>query len=382
MKISVSNTIWIMAFCIIPGLSNSVSAQCSGSQPATVLTFDTIGTGTGNDVYYFQLPKFDPSIGTLISATINSAVTVNYAYSIGNTRALGALYRTRILRTDDIFSTALDPNPISQATQTPNLNTVVAGNSTVQIGPLTLNYAVNSIVNDGRLINFMGHDSINFEYDNTSFVAFSGPSGSNVDFTRLNDTLLFQVSYAYCPTSILPASLFSFNLIKKDKNTLILNWQQLDEKESRTYYLQTGRNGKDFTNFATVPSNSTGNYSYDYSLQNEPNGQLYFRIKQQEANSNISYSPTRVVNVNDISNTGMHISPAYPVNFMKIDFNNNADRKITVYTMAGQQVWTGNFFNTSSCNISFSSPLNKGIYIVEAVDNRSQEKNITRIMAQ
>jgi hypothetical protein len=382
MKISIRNISWIIACCLIPALKNGVYAQCSGSTPATILTFDTVGTGTGNDIYFFRLPKFNPAVGTLISATINSAVTVNYAYSIGNTRALGALYRTRILRTDDINSTALDPNPISQATQTPNLNTVVPGNSTVQIGPLTLNYTVNSIVNDGRLVNFMGNDSLNFEYDNTSFVAFSGPSGSNVDFTQLNDTLLFQVSYAYCPTIILPANLFSFNLKKKDNNTVTLNWQQLDENAGRSYYLQTGRNGKDFTDFATIAANSTGNYTYDYALQHELSGQLYFRIKVLDANGSASYAPTRVINLNDLPNGGMHISPANPDNFMKIDFNTSSDRKISVFTMAGQQVWTGNFINTSSCNISFTTPLNKGVYIVESVDNHTQERSLARVMAQ
>jgi Secretion system C-terminal sorting domain len=361
---------------------NHIHAQCPGSLAPVTLTFDTIGRGTGNDSYSFALPKFDPSLGMLTAVTISSNVKVNYVYSIGNTRSASALYKTRILRTDDITSTALDPSSISQATQTPLLNTTVAGNTTVQVGPLIMSYTVSQVVNNGTVVNFMGAGTVDFTYDNTSYVAFSGPSGSNVDFTQLIDTLLFRVAYTFCPSSALALNLFSFTAVKKNNDAVQLGWQQLHEEKNRTYTVQESTDGKEFKNITEVPANATGMYSYIYPYTPAFSKKLFFRIIQKD-NQSASYSAIRVIDCSDKNiSSGMHIFPSNPTDKMVIVFNKQDNRKITLYTIAGQPIQTNTYTNAATVRIIMPSNLQKGIYIVEAVNMHTQEREVSKILIQ
>lgn len=381
MKTQLVKTGLLIILFFSPGLI-SLQAQCPGGLSSVTITKDTTVSGTGNDSYTLSLPKFDPSLGTLTSVTITSDAVVNYIYSIGNTRVTSALFKTRILRTDDITSTALDPSFISQATQTPLLSTVVPGNTTVQVGPSTMNYTVSEIINDSRVANFMGAGTVDFSYDNTSFVAFSGPSGSNVDFTQLNDILHFSVKYTYCTSSSALASGISyFTALKKNSSTIQLNWQQLIEEKDRLYTIQVSTDGKQYNNTGSVAANPAGLYTYSYNYSSGYNKKFFFRIMQQDKNQ-VSYSSIAVVDAGDKNIPGMHIFPTAPSDKITIVFNKNEDRKITLYSLAGQPLWTNTFRNSAMLRILLPAGLQKGMYIVEAVNLRSHEREVSKIVMQ
>ena len=360
-----------------------MQAQCPGGAAPITITFDTVGTGTGNDSYVFSLPKFDPSLGTLSAVTITSHVQVNYIYSIGNTRLTSALYRTRISRTDDIASPALDPAAISAANQTALLTTIVPGNTTVQIGPSVMTYNVSAIVNDGRVVNFMGAGNVDFAYDNTSFVAFSGPSGSNVDFTQLNDTLHFSVAYTYCTASALHLNPFNFAAVKKAEGSCQLSWQQSDEEQNRRYTIQLSRDGKEFTDLTEIAASHTGNYNYLFNYQKGAYQQLFFRLKQDGYdNTAIVYSDIRIVNAENKNGTAMRVYPTNPTNKFELLFNKPEDRKITLYAMTGQAVWSNVYQHMAAISIEIPAALQRGMYIVAAVNLNTNQTEVSKIVVQ
>jgi hypothetical protein len=360
-----------------------MQSQCPGGVAPTTITFDTVGTGTGNDSYFFSLPKFDPSLGTLSAVTITSHVQVNYIYSIGNTRITSALYRTRISRTDDIASPALDPAAISAANQTALLTTVVPGNTTVQIGPSVMTYNVSDIVNDGRIVNFMGAGNVDFAYDNTSFVAFSGPSGSNVDFTQLNDTLHFSVAYTYCTASALHLNPFNFTVVKKTESSCQLNWQQSDEEHNRRYTIQLSRDGKEFTDLTEMAASHRGNYNYLFNYQKGAYKQLFFRLKQDGYdNTAIVYSDIRIINIENKSGTAMRVYPTNPTHKFELVFNKPEDRKITLYSMTGQKIWSNVYRQTAAISIEIPAALQRGMYIVAAVNLNTNQTEVSKIVVQ
>ena len=360
-----------------------VQAQCPGGVAPTTITFDTVGTGTGNDSYVFSLPKFDPSLGTLSAVTITSHVQVNYIYSIGNTRITSALYRTRISRTDDIASTALNPAAISAANQTALLATIVPGNTTVQVGPSVMTYNVSDIVNDGRIVNFMGVGNVDFAYDNTSFVAFSGPSGSNVDFTQLNDTLHFSVAYTYCTASALHLNPFNFTAVKKTEGSCQLSWQQLNEEQNKRYTIQLSRDGKEFTDLTEMAAAHTGSYNYLFNYQKGAYQQLFFRLKQDGYdNTDIVYSDIRIINTENKNGTAMRVYPTNPTHKFELLFNKPEDRKITLYSMTGQAVWSNVYQQTAAISIQIPAGLQKGMYIVTAVSLNTNLAEVSKIVVQ
>ncbi len=375
----------LLKFKLIVFLVSSVilqtNAQCTGGSSLVTVSYDTTGMGTGNDSYIFTLPKFNPALGTLMSVSISSDVQVNYIYSIGNTRFASALFKTRILRTDDINSNAMDPMPISVANQTALLNTIVPGNTTVQVGPSLMNYSVSGLINDDRVVNFLGAGNVDFTYDNTSYVAFSGPSGSNVDFTQLYDTLHFKVSYNYCTASALDLNLFNFMATIKAGVSCLLSWQQQGDEQDKNYFLERSSNGIAFNTLVEMPANHPGNYSYLYTPGKEQGQRLFFRLRQVGSDINdIKYSEIRAININNDLHAAMQLYSSTTPNKFELIFGSEDDRKIILYSMTGQVVWTNIYKNSSAIHLQLPVHLSRGVYV--AINLRSNHKDVTKVLLQ
>ena len=90
--------------CFTIFISFASRSQCSTQQS---ITYDTLITGTGNDAHVFTLSQFDPSIGTLLSAKINSTISLNYGFTLKNVEAVQRYFSVSVGRYDSYTSTAL-----------------------------------------------------------------------------------------------------------------------------------------------------------------------------------------------------------------------------------------------------------------------------------
>src|SRR5689334_4512132 len=87
-------------------ISTTAAAQCAN--PMTTISYDTVVTGSGNDSYVFSFPKFDPTLGTLISVNVINKVTLKYSFQLENKESFTINnYKVRVVREDDISSDAL-----------------------------------------------------------------------------------------------------------------------------------------------------------------------------------------------------------------------------------------------------------------------------------
>lgn len=82
-------------------------AQCADSVPARVISYDTLLYGGGNDLFSFNFPQFDPTLGTLIKVDVETVITVKYSYDLENKDAIPISYKVRVIRTDDIVCSGL-----------------------------------------------------------------------------------------------------------------------------------------------------------------------------------------------------------------------------------------------------------------------------------
>ena len=100
--------------------TDPVFSQCAGATLPLTVRYDTTVTGIGNSSHSFTIPKFDPSLGTLLSADIQSSAALGFSYTLTNNDVINShTYKTQIVRSDDIFSTALDPSSVDEVHQTP-----------------------------------------------------------------------------------------------------------------------------------------------------------------------------------------------------------------------------------------------------------------------
>jgi len=124
-----------------------------------------------------------------------------------------------------------------------------------------------------------------------------------------------------------------------------------------------------------------GVYNYAYTYTSAYNKKMFFRIMQTD-NTPTSYSVVRVVDGSDKNISGMHIFPSLLTDKMAIQFNKQDNRKITLYSMTGKPVWSNTYMNTATIRIALPPDLKKGIYIVEAVNIKNSEREVSRIVIQ
>ena len=199
-----------LSFVLIVLLPFSVFSQCAGGVPALTTTYDTVLYGMGNNGYTVSFPKFDPSLGTLLSADIVSQVGVKYGFIANNTAASPQSLKVRISRQDDINSTAL-ADPITATNQSSQINRIVAGGGSYSYGPAYMARTSTTSITNGDLVNFEGAGVVDFDYETEMTVTLTGSLAFDLSFTAIVDTTHFSVTYRYCTASLLNANLLYFS---------------------------------------------------------------------------------------------------------------------------------------------------------------------------
>ncbi len=378
MKIFLPLFACLLAIALLQG---SVMAQCSGGATAFSLTYDTIATGNGNSSRSFSLPKFNPALGTLISIDIKSMVGLQYSYDLENQTSSTRLFKTKIVRTDDIYSTAIDPSSINEVNQTPFVSTMIGAHQQVSFGPTKMNYTINNLVNDGRMVNFMGAGSVDFDYETGTSASVQGPLPWQLNFTAVSDTTHFSITYNYCTTSLLSAGLLYFSATAL-KGKVALSWRQSAVEANRLYNVQISTDGQRYSTLASINEDNGGNYNYVYL--NNASRKLYFRIQEVNVSGDFRYSNTRVIEPEQQSNpANLRIYPTvYTGGNLQVSFPFKADWQISFYAADGRKTTQQLPANLYSTQLVLPATLSNGVYTAEVINTKTQQKLVTRLVVQ
>lgn len=368
----------LMAVAVLP---HRLNAQCSGGATAFTLRYDTVATGNGNSSQHFSLPKFNPALGTLISVDIASVVSLEYSYDLENQTSQTKLFKTKIVRTDDIYSTALDPSAINAVNQTPSVNTNIAAHQQISYGPTRMNYTVTNTVNDGRLVNFMGAGTVNFDYETGTSASVQGPLPWQLNFTAVTDTTRFSVTYNYCSTSLLSSGLLYFSATAL-KGKVALNWRQSSIDANRLYNVQVSTDGQRFNSLASIKENNLGNYEYVY-LGNAA-ATRYFRIQEVNVSGEPKYSNTRIITPEQQDDAAaVRIYPTvYTGGNLQVSFPYKADWQISFYAADGRKTTQQLPANLYRTQLVLPATLSNGVYTAEVMNTKNQQKLVTRLVVQ
>lgn len=99
----------------------------------------------------------------------------------------------------------------------------------------------------------------------------------------------------------LPVNLVSFNAVRKNENTVELNWKTAGELNNDRFEIERSADGINFTTIGTEAGNGTTDYTINYSFEDNTAPKfatvLYYRLKQVDYNGAFEYSPiTRLAN--------------------------------------------------------------------------------------
>lgn len=364
-------------------------AQCANNQPAPSISYDTSFTGSGNNEDTLTFPRFDLSLGTLISVRIETIVTLIYSFQLENNNATTANQRVRITRTDEISY------PWSMVTRTDNKNLGPyslgatdgipgSGPDYIEDGPLPVfqNLLNTYIITD--VAPFLGTDSIDLYYATTSFANAVGNLNSTLR-GQAEDLTNFKVIYFYCPTVFLATDIMQFSAMKISRGDIQLKWLTPNDYVGKRYEVEKSADGRYFRSFRSFVSGSTpllGNQVI-YHPGTEDKNKIYFRVRQIEADGSSKYSAIRYV-VLDPLPSAMRLFPTLISNSFNIQLptNGKADYKVTILSTSGQVVQVAEFSKTNFLRVDIDKKLTTGMYFVTVLNKQTMVSQQSKIMVR
>ncbi len=382
--------VWLITLFIATG---AAAQQCASS--LNTISYDTAVTGSGNDDHIFTFPKFDPTLGTLVSVTVSNTITLKYSFQLENKETFSINnYKVRVVREDDISSEALQ-NPITYTHQQTYGPFALAGSDGVTgsgpdytaQGPLYVmnhTYSGSTVYNTG---DYLGNGSVQFNFSSTTYSIVFGSVNYNYNGTA-QDTTDFSITYTYCPTWFLAADISSFNAVKRNQTDIDINWLTLNEQSNRLYELQKSSDGRNFVKLAQIPAkpeaNATGSYSYQYGIGEEDKRKLIFRVKQTEQNGTVKYSALRIVDVGNSTSNQPRLFPNPSNGATNLIFSNTkkGDWQVQVCSASGQVLQTYEARNALVLQLNTNRQLPKGLYFIRATNIKTQEQFLNRLLLQ
>ncbi len=376
------NSFTSIGFLCICLLFSSFQAKPQCGVTLQSKSYSILLNGTGNNLWGFSIPQFDPSIGTLVAVNIQSIVSVNVKFNLYNLSTNADNFTVATGRNDVITVSALGTpitNSFSQNHAIYNLqvaqDTVGAGTVLApQFFPLLDNYKISDSVVTS-VANFLGNNYVSFNYQPQTYVSVTSGSSYNLNNT-FSDTMKISLTYYYCTQNVLATDITNFSVIKQGASDARISWQVENETAGRNYQIEESTDGKTFNNIASfesvIESNNSGNYQYTTPINGAPI--LYFRIKETDADGNYKYSEVKTIDIEN--NSTMVLSPNPSASFINVLFNQQEIKNwdVEIYASDGRLIQKNYFLNSNNAHISFAKSMAAGVYFIRAVDQQSQKK--------
>lgn len=368
-------------------------AQCANQ--LNTLSYDTTVNATGNSLYTFTFPRFNPTLGTLTSVEINTKITLVYNFSLenGETSTVNN-YRVKVYRDDEINSDDL-ATPLTNSYQKQyGYYTLAAtdgvpnsGPDYTQQGPLYVMNQQNINYSVYNTADFMGSGAATFDYTTSTYSAALG-SINNKLVGSAQDAVSFTISYIYCPQIILAADITFFNATRSGEDNIDIKWITQNEKNSHKYEIQKSTDGKTFgsvTQFTATPGAQTGSYRYSYQIQPTDNNKtLLFRIKQIEEDGTAKYSAVHALKLTTKTDAQPRIYPNPAKGATSLLFSNNkrSNWDVSIYSVSGQLLKHYYFNNALTGKLNTGGGLENGVYMVRSVNKTTQEQFVQQLIVQ
>lgn len=197
-----------------------------------------------------------------------------------------------------------------------------------------------------------------------------------------SDNISFSLTYYFCNPVTLAENILTFSAYRENTATIALSWISTKEQAGRKYVVEVSRAGGDFEDISTQnadPVDQDATYAYNYSIGAADRGQLFFRIKQVDADGRASYSEVRIINLggSGLGSGGpgsgdFFIYPNPPTSYINVQFPaGGPDWQVDILSADGGLIQRNTFHNTSTGRVDFIRALASGTYFVRATDLQS-----------
>ena len=207
-----------------------------------------------------------------------------------------------------------------------------------------------------------------------------GVNGGDVTDTLGMDAYKWALQFSRI-TSPLPVNWIEF-IAFKSTNGVNLQWKVNGQENIKDYSIEKSIDGRKWNEIAKLQAKSgQGNLNYDYVDNNQQAEKLYYRIKANDLNGQITYSLIRVVNGYNQFKVIVYPNPF--VGDLRIQVPAGANQKIElrISDEQGKLVYNKEHsVNNSSINISGLSGLKTGNYILQLISDSGESLWVQQLM--
>ncbi len=379
-----------LSLIIVLFFSEQSFSQCTcsdGSTPDSLVYNQYVDSMISTSMT-LSFPQFDPAVGTLTCFKMGDSVTSIANYNIQNNQDSAIDYEFLSSGTSWITGPGGFSSPIITSTQKHwgpyHLQPKDSVGDSVNVGPDTAFYKNYYETYGSPNAAFYGTGTVNFIYNSASSITFLSKS-SNAVFTIQAYTRLYaQLTYYWCPSSVLATTMTNFTAALQNNNVL-LQWTVNDIQAGNKYEVEISTDGKDFQTLGQGVAEFSGSlsrYKYLYSPDQNFSGNLFFRIKETNTAGRIDYSEVRTTAINR-NGAQYNLYPNPSITGINIQFNNPAggNYEVDLINAYGQLNFTKKYILNQGGSIKIEWPEKPaaGVYFVRVKDLTRQKEQIERL---
>lgn len=391
-------------------IAGTVNAQCPGGGAPQQIS-ELRKSGIPHGMATFDFDQFDPSLGTLIGASVRAKVTGVIQITVFNYNIVERGFEVTVDRIDYfsapalgvhimVDSTAKYNTPLLAAAQYPGDPPDYSGrvpngdfsNRHIQLVTAPLQKEViQQITNPSHLAEYVGTGSIELQYELDPGFGIRGPGSSQTEsgITTFSTEIEMEIVYTYCPFVTLAEGKTSFNATKGEGNNVLLTWTKENETVGTHYTPEISQNGRDFSGIISVESQPTetrvAKYHYNYHVPVIDNGtKLYFRLKQMGTDGKISYSNVATLSYNNTSEQ-FKIYPNPAKNYVTINFEmvQRSPQHLSLINSAGLVLETETInAGAKTHNYRFKQNHPPGVYFIRVANASTRQQQVLRLMIE
>ena len=197
-------------------------------------------------------------------------------------------------------------------------------------------------------------------------------------YVRVLDGWSQTSSVRFALGNTLPVTWLSFSGKKQPDNSVLLEWDVTRQLNIRTFNVERSTDGTVFNSVGDVTADGGAGFSgdaesYSYSDRTAPSGKVYYRIKEQDKDGQISYSNTLSINHMLFASQGFYVLNNPTHDLLRVYCGNEATGGVLqVFDMNGRQLMHVKATAGAIQQLDISN-LAAGLYIVRFTQKNKTE---------
>lgn len=201
-------------------------------------------------------------------------------------------------------------------------------------------------------------------------VGAEGAASGSGPFTRQRTGITSFSPFAVASGGALPVVLSKFTATKR-KNSVDLQWQTLSETNCDYFGIERSNNGNDYNELSQIRGAGTtiSTNDYQYTDHAPAQGDNYYRLRQVDFDGSFSYSPIRVISMNNGKDINVIPTVAYADIRLDLSESLEADAQIDIIEVStGRIVQTINLSAETSSQTMSVADFAAGMYFVKMIN--------------